>query len=380
MEKVVIVGGGVGGLATALALQKAGVEVEVHEKFAHPASRATGFTLWSYAIKELMQLGLDDPERIGSPIEVTEIHNQQGDLIEAMPVGEVSRSLGAPSCDVRRPDLQRVLGELLGDGVVRLGSECVDVEQDDDTATALLAGGGRATGDLVVGADGAHSVTREKVAPTAERRYSGFASWGGVLDDFEHELLEPNRHVEIWARGSKGGVADVGGGSSRWYVTHKAPAGGTNEPIDKDSILRHIDGWYPLLRAAVEAADPATIVTTEAWDMDPIESWFDRRLVLLGDSAHLTTPFAAMGACMTIQDSVNLVSHLTSTGSLEEALSAYQADRKARDEDVVKKGRHMGKLSQMHSPLGAWLRDELFEHMGEEQSRKVAEEMAKGES
>jgi 2-polyprenyl-6-methoxyphenol hydroxylase-like FAD-dependent oxidoreductase len=163
-------------------------------------------------------------------------------------------------------------------------------------------------------------------------------------------------------------------------VTHKAPAGGTNEPIDKDRILRHIDGWYELLRAAVEAAEPATIVTTEAWDMDPIESWFDRRLVLLGDSAHLTTPFAAMGACMTIQDSVNLVSHLTSTGSVEEALAAYQADRKARDEDVVKKGRHMGKLSQMHSPLGCWLRDELFEHMGEKQSRAVAEEMAKGES
>jgi 2-polyprenyl-6-methoxyphenol hydroxylase-like FAD-dependent oxidoreductase len=121
MEKVVIVGGGVGGLTTALALQKAGVEVEVHEKFAHAPSRATGFTLSSYAIRELMELGLDDPARIGSPIEVTEIHNQKGDLIEAMPVGEVSRSLGAPSCDVRRPDLQSVLGELLGRGrAVRL--------------------------------------------------------------------------------------------------------------------------------------------------------------------------------------------------------------------------------------------------------------------
>lgn len=380
MEKVVIVGGGVGGLTAALALQTAGVEVDVHEKFPHPASRATGFTLWSYAIEELMKLGLDDPARIGSPIEVTEIHNQKGDLIEAMPVGDVSRSLGAPSCDVRRPDLQAVLGELLGDGVVRIGSECVDVELGDGTATAVLADGSRATGDLVVGADGAHSVTRDKVAPGARRRYSGFASWGGVLDGFEHELLQPNRHVEVWARGSKGGVADVGGGSVRWYVTHRAPAGTAGEPVDKDRVLAHIEGWYPLLRAAAEAADPASTVTTEAWDMDPIDSWFEGRLVLLGDSAHLTTPFAAMGACMTIQDAVNLVSHLTSNGSVAEALSAYQADRKARDEDVVKKGRHMGKLSQMHSPLGCWLRDELFEHMGEKQTRAVAEEMAKGES
>jgi FAD-dependent urate hydroxylase len=380
LNKVVIVGGGVGGLTTALALHGAGVEVEVHEKYAHPAGRATGFTLWSYAIKHLQDLGLDDPTRIGSPIEFTEIHNQRGDLIEEMPVGEVSRKLGAPSCDVNRRELQVVATELLGDGVVHMGSECVDVEQDGDTAAAVLAGGARAEGDLVIGADGAHSVTRGKVAPEAKLDYSGFSGWGGVLDGFEHELLKPNRHVEIWARGSKGGVADIGNGSVRWYVMHRAPAGGADGAVDKDKILAHIDGWYELLGAAVEAADPNTIVTTEAWDMEPIDTWFDRRLVLLGDSAHLTTPFASMGACMTIEDAVDLVSHLTSGRPLNDALEAYEADRKKRDEDVVQKGRHMGKLQTLHSPLMCWLRDEAFEHMPPDKMREVTEEMAKGES
>jgi 2-polyprenyl-6-methoxyphenol hydroxylase-like FAD-dependent oxidoreductase len=104
LRRVVVVGGGVGGLTSALALKRTGVDVVVHEKYSHLASRASGFTLWSYAIRELLELGLDDAERIGSPIEVTEIRNQEGRLIEAMPVGEVSRQLGAPSCDVRRPD------------------------------------------------------------------------------------------------------------------------------------------------------------------------------------------------------------------------------------------------------------------------------------
>jgi 2-polyprenyl-6-methoxyphenol hydroxylase-like FAD-dependent oxidoreductase len=378
LERVVVVGGGVGGLTTALALKKAGVEVEVHEKYPQLAGRATGFTLWSYAIKHLQDLGLDDPTRIGSPIEVTEIHNQKGDLIEEMPVGEVSAKLGAPSCDVNRRDLQRVAIEMLGDDIVHMGSECVDVELDGDTATAVLADGRRAEGSLVIGADGAHSVTRGKVAPDAKLNYSGFSGWGGVLDGFEHELMKRHRHIEVWARGSKGGVADIGNGAVRWYVTRRGPAG-EEGPVDKAEILEHIDGWYELLRAAVEAADPASIVTTEAWDMEPIERWFDGRLVLLGDSAHLTTPFASMGACMTIDDAVHLVGHLTAASTVEDALSAYQEDRKKRDEDTVKEARKMGKLQQIHSHVVSWLRDEAFEHAPPDKMRQVTEELAKGE-
>jgi 2-polyprenyl-6-methoxyphenol hydroxylase-like FAD-dependent oxidoreductase len=145
LDRVVIVGGGVGGLTTALALKRAGVEVEVHERYPELAGRATGFTLWSYAIRHLMELGIDDPTEIGSPIEFTEIRNQEGRLIELMPVGEVSRKLEAPSCDVNRRDLQRVAIRLLGDGVVRMGSECVGIEQDAGAATAIIRDGGRAT-------------------------------------------------------------------------------------------------------------------------------------------------------------------------------------------------------------------------------------------
>jgi FAD-dependent urate hydroxylase len=376
LEKVVIVGGGVGGLTSALALKKAGVEVEVHEKYPDLAGRATGFTLWSYAIKHLLDLGLEDPTRIGSPIEITEIRNQEGKLIEEFPVGEVSTKLGAPSCDVNRRDLQQVAIELLGEGVVRMGSECVSVEQDESSATAVLKDGSRASGDLLIGADGIHSVVRGDVSDEPKLEYSGYSGWGGVLTGFKHELLKPHRHVEVWARGSKGGVADIGNDQVRWYVMHKEPLG--EHSTEKEPILEHIDGWYELLRAAVEAAPESSIVATEAWDLDPIASWVDGRVVVIGDAAHATTPFASMGACTTIEDAVNLVGHLTDADSLDEALSGFVADRKKRGEDIVQKSRHMAKMQMVHSPIGAWLRDEAFSHVPPDKMEQIAEEMASG--
>jgi FAD-dependent urate hydroxylase len=379
LNRVVVVGGGVGGLTTALALARAGVDVEVHEKFTHIQERATGFTLWSFAIRELLDLGLDDPERIGQPIEFTEIHNQDGKLIEEMPVGEVSRQLGAPSCDVRRPDMQRALIELIGEERVKMGSEVVGVEQRDGSAEVVLADGGRSGGDLVIACDGVHSVVRDHVAADPQLRYSGYASWGGLLDGFEHARFGPGRHVEIWARGSKAGVADVGGGWARWYVTHRAPAGSRVGPVDKDAIYEHINGWYELIHAAVDAAPTETIVQTEAWDLEPLETWVRGRVVLLGDSAHATTPFASMGACMTIQDSAVLAHEVLSGAPLDDALRTYQEGRKARDEAVVAKSRKMGKLAMMHSPIASWLRDEAFSHMPADKMREVTVEMAKGD-
>src|SRR5262245_12358943 len=379
LGRVVVAGGGVGGLTSALALQRAGVEVEVHEKYPRVAGRATGFTLWSYAIKARLDRGLDDAERLGSPIEVTEIRNQAGRLIEPMPVGEVSRKLGAPSCDVRRPDMQRALMALLGDGVVRMGSEVVGIEAMNGGAAVVLADGTRSRGDLIIGADGVNSVVRDHVAATPRLRYSGFAAWSGVLDGFGHELLQPNRHVEIWGRRAKAGVAHIGEGQVRWYVVRRAPAGTKDVAVDRQEILDHIASWYELIGAAVEAADPGSIVQSEAWDLEPLDTWVRGRVVLLGDSAHATTPFASMGACMTIQDAGVLVGHLTSGAPVEQAIATYEEDRKRRDEAVVQKSRWMGRLSMMHSPIATWLRDEAFAHMPEDKMRAVADELARGE-
>lgn len=378
LDRVIVVGAGVGGLTVALALKRVGFPVEVHERHERIQRHATGFTLWSYAIKHLMALGLDESTLTGAgcAIEHTEIRNQEGDLIELMPVGDVSRAMGAPSYDMRRPALLAALTARLGLNAVHMGSECVGIEHEGATATALLKSGRRTGGSLLIGADGIHSVVRTAVAGPARLRYSGYRSVSAVIP-FSHPLLPARRHVEIWARGAKGGVADVGSGLVRWYVTYRAPDG-ARPTFEKPQILEHIRGWYPLLEAAVRATDDAELVPTEAWDLEPLGTWINGRAVLLGDAAHATTPFAAMGANMTIDDAMTLADLLASRPSLDDALAGFQQFRKARTEDVVRKGRTMGALAQLHNPIAAWLRDVAFRHMSPEVVERVTREMAAG--
>ncbi len=374
--RVVVVGGGVGGLTVAAALQRAGVAVEVHEKFDHPPARQTGFTIWSYAIRALIDLGVDEArlDRVGSAIEGTDLRTQSGKLLEALPVGEVSRKLGAPSYDCSRADLLQAVLELLDAGTVHVGSECVGVEQDPDSASAILADGSRATGDLLIGADGIHSVVRSSVAPNAQLNYSGFIGSGGVAE-FTHELLPAGHHIELWGRDSKGGIADIGGGRARWYVVTRGEAGSPGP--SRDGLLEHVRDWYPVLGDAIRATPADAITHTEAWDLDPLATWVDGRVVLLGDAAHATTPFAAMGACTTIADATEL-GRLIAAGPLPEALASFQELRKKRGEQVIKHSRTMIRVATVHSPFLAWLRDEAFEHMPADKIEQVAEEMAAG--
>jgi 2-polyprenyl-6-methoxyphenol hydroxylase-like FAD-dependent oxidoreductase len=116
----------------------------------------------------------------------------------------------------------------------------------------------------------------------------------------------------------------------------------------------------------------------EAWELEPLGSWFDRRLVLLGDAAHLTTPSVSGGACTTIEDAAALVRRLTAGAPLEQALREFERERKRRDEQMVRSSRWIGRLQHLHSPVGCWVRDHAFGHVPAAQVRRIAARMAAG--
>jgi len=376
--KAAIAGAGVGGLTAAVALQRLGFEVAVYEKHRGMQDHTTGFTLWSYAIARLASFGIGQSEmdRVGSSVEITEIRNQKGRLISKMPVGEVSRKLGSESYDIRRPQLLEALEAHLPANTVRRGCECVAAHDEGDAASIELADGSRVTADLVIGADGIHSKLRESVAGRIELRNSGYRGCSAVTG-FSSDRLMPNHHIDIWGKGGKAGIADVGQGRARWYLTWKVKRDAQLQT--REQLLEAYRGWDPLVTEVIAATEESEIVHHGFFDIPPIGTWRKGRIVLIGDAAHATTPFAAMGANITIEDVGVLVQELEQAERIEDALAAFEDSRKNRTEDVVAKGRTMARLTQLHSSFAAWLRDEAFAHMPADQTERVTREMASGE-
>lgn len=374
--KVIIAGGGIGGLSTALACVRRGLEPTVLEQRDSIGGGGSGFSIWAYAVKALLDNGVSEDAiaAAGSPYVATDIYNGKGEHMATMPIEEISQEFGASSFDMDRIALMHAMADALPDGVVRTGSRVTGIEQESDGAVAVLEDGTRVDGDVVVVAEGIHARHREQVAGPAELGYSGFTGSGGIVDTAP-EGAEPGHHTEIWSKGAKGGLATVQSGGARWYIVHQCEPGTTPE---KDELVAEAHRWYEPLARAIEATPAEEIQSHEAWDLGPLPTWHDGRTILIGDAAHATTPYAAMGACMAIVDGDVLAEVIAASETVEEAFTAMEERRKKATEATVAGARKTASWAMMDSALGAWIRDLEMKHLPDKKAREIAAEMAGG--
>src|SRR3954453_3719775 len=218
LDNVQIVGGGVAGLTGGVALRQRGIDVEIHEKFGELQGRATGFSIWAYAVKHLIEFGFDQGrlDAIGREIVESHIVDASDRPLMTLPIQKASQEVGAPSMDVDRRRLQEEMIDLLGSDRYHFNSEVVDVEQDSDSATVVLADGSRASGDLVLGGDGIHSLVRDRVlGQEVDLERSRYMVIEGIAP-FDEKLLPQGNDKQVWRARARAGVGWVGDDRVRW--------------------------------------------------------------------------------------------------------------------------------------------------------------------
>jgi 2-polyprenyl-6-methoxyphenol hydroxylase-like FAD-dependent oxidoreductase len=341
--RALVVGGGIGGLATALALQRAGWHVEVRERRTSPWDEGAGISLWPNALRALDALGVgDDVRAVGHANEAGGIRDRRGRWLARTDNAALARRHGDGILVLDRADLLRVLADALPAGVVRTG---VPVDAPD-------AG----PGDLVVGADGISSTTRALVDPDARSRSTGTVAWrlSAAVDE------PPRAGGETWGVGAYAGVAPHRGG--RVHLWAVVPAG---EPAasDLDALRRHLAGWHAPIPELLERVDPATALVTELRWLPPLRSFVGTapgggRVVLLGDAAHAMTPNLGQGACLALEDAATLGPCLRDA-SLDEGLARYDRLRRPRTARLTRTSRLAGLVAGMPGRLPTALRDGL---------------------
>ncbi|MBM2615619.1 FAD-dependent monooxygenase [Actinoplanes sp. LDG1-06] len=324
MSRVAIIGAGIGGLTTAIGLQRHGWDVTVFERSAANSPAGAGLSLFGNAFRAFDVVGVGDAVReiAGSPPRLPAGQRRRdGRWLATMPL-ESLRDMRV----VHRADLHRVLSAALEPGTVRFGETVEEVP------------GGF---DLVVAADGLRSGMRDTAI-----RYSGYTSWRAVTN----RPVELDGAGESLGRGERVGLAPLPDGRVYWFGVASLPAG-THFADEYAEVRRRFDGWHSPVPQVLDAVDPAALVRTDVYELArPLTSFVRGNVVLLGDAAHAMTPDLGQGAAMAVEDAATLT-HLLTTMPLSAALPAYDASRRPRTRAIARKARAMGRLLQSRSPL-----------------------------
>jgi 2-polyprenyl-6-methoxyphenol hydroxylase-like FAD-dependent oxidoreductase len=363
LAKVVVAGGGIGGLTAAIALRRAGFEVSVFERAAELGEVGAGLLLAANAQNALAKLGLANAvARLGTPASAGEIRSWRGQVLASIPAAELEKKIGTPSAAVHRADLQALLVREVGEGTLRLGAEVESFEQDESGVRVKFADGGHESANVLVGADGLRSRIRAGLFGPEEPRYAGYTAWRTVVEPKE-VLLSLGAGFESWGRGARFGCAHIGDGRVYWFATANAPEGEKDGPPvslagPKATLLRLFSGWHRPVANLVQAAEEGTILRTDIYDREPLgEHWGEGRVTLLGDAAHPMTPNLGQGACQAIEDAVVLARCLGERGATAESLRSYERLRSDRVAMVVRRSRRVGMVGQVKNPAICWLRD-----------------------
>ena len=359
--RALIIGGGIGGLAAAVALQRVGIEAVVFEKAPEITEVGAGLSLWSNAILAARRLGIEaEIVAAGSVVSKTRSLLPSAEPIDEFDLAALSRKADAPTVCAHRADLQRILLEAAlacDPTAVWTGCECVACEQEGGGVSAVFADGSRERGDVLIGADGLHSAVRRSLFGDQTLRYAGYYAWRGIAHGVGGLLPEGQVQLVI-GRGAQAGCFHCGGDRIYWFLTHNSPPHSHAGPSgNRAEIVALVEDWRLPMRRFAEATDEDTILRNDIIDAPPRRIWGKGRATLLGDAAHATTPNLGQGACQALEDAVILAHSLRSIASAETGLRDYEARRRERANFVIDQSRQLGKALQLSNPVGVWLRN-----------------------
>ena len=344
--KIIVAGGGLGGLSAACCLLKAGHEVVILEQASMLGEVGAGIQVSANPMHVLNDLGLGpqiEELAVRPGAYVFRLHDSGEEVGRFALAAEHLRLNGAPYNQMHRADLHRLLERKMTDlgGQVRLSSRVSGFEETAQGVVVRLDDGDTVVGDLLIGADGIKSVIRSQLLGAAPAVYTGDAVWRitlptdrlpqGFMDPVMSVWMGPGAHVVCYYLRA-GALLNFVGSVETSEVSEES----WTAKFPWDHLKADFVGWHPDMQTIIDNADRDKCYRWSLFYRPPIDNWSGRRATLLGDAVHATLPYRAQGAAMAIEDGAVLTRALGDAGSIPDALQLYQRNRIERTARIVK--------------------------------------------
>jgi 2-polyprenyl-6-methoxyphenol hydroxylase-like FAD-dependent oxidoreductase len=351
MKTIAIMGGGIGGLCTAIALQKKGFQAKVYESAPQLKPLGAGLVLAANAVKALYDIGIGtELLQAGSVLSSFELLDESGKLITKTNSLEVSKKFGTDNFTIHRADLHQILLSYLQPQTIELGKACTGFNQSSTGVHIFFKDGSEAQADYLIAADGIHSVVRQKLIPESKPRYAGYTCWRAVIEG-QPEGYCNDKATETWGTQGRFGIVPLSNNRIYWFACKNAPYQYARfAKFSTKDLLNNFGSYHQPVPQILAMTKDEQIIWNDIIDIKPIKQFAFGKVLLCGDAAHATTPNMGQGACQAIEDAIVLANCMAIyPADIEKAFRVFEQKRITRTTRIVNTSWQLGKMAQIEN-------------------------------
>jgi len=339
-QRILVVGAGIAGLATAVALQRRGHDVTIVEERSDTTSGA-GISIWPNALAALDEIGLGDAVReAGGRVTAGALRWRDGSWLRHPTRERLVKALGEPLVVIRRSALTKVLADALAGGTVHTGLSARELVTTADGVRITLSDSTTREVSAVVGADGTRSVVARHLNGALADHYVGYTAWRGVAD----YAIDPDVAGEVLGPGVEFGHVPLGADRTYWFATERVAEGQVSPEGELDYLKARFASWADPIPAVLAATDPNDVLRNDLYDRDHARQWSRGPVVVVGDAAHPMRPHLGQGGCQGLEDAAVLARFVDDDDDLAAAFARFAAFRRPRVRALVRESKVVGQL------------------------------------
>jgi 2-polyprenyl-6-methoxyphenol hydroxylase-like FAD-dependent oxidoreductase len=339
-QHILVIGAGIAGLATAVALQRRDHDVTVIEERTDTASGA-GISIWPNALAALDEIGLGNAVReAGGRVTAGALRWRDGTWLRHPARERLVTALGEPLVVIGRSALAEVLSDALADGTVHTGLSARELVTTADGVRVTLSDATTRTASAIIGADGTRSVVARHLNGALVDRYVGYTAWRGIAEC----AIDPDVAGEVLGPGIEFGHVPLGSDRTYWFATERAPRGDTAPHGELDYLKARFASWTDPIPAVLAATGPDEVLRNDLYDRDQARQWSRGPVVVVGDAAHPMRPHLGQGGCQGLEDAAVLARFVEHNDDLAAAFARFVAFRRPRVRALVRESKLVGQI------------------------------------